>query len=47
MRACSPLTDFYVDNGVTGIENVNEAIRLVKKVRKLCAMGRLKLHKFE
>lgn len=38
--------DFYVDDGVTSVENVNKAIQLAHEARKLCAAGGLRLHKF-
>lgn len=40
------MKDFYVDDGVTSIENVNDAIQLAQEAQKLCATGGLRLHKF-
>ena len=40
------LRDFYVDDGLTSVESVNEAIQLTKDARELCANGGLRLHKF-
>lgn len=38
--------DFYVDDGVTSVENVNKAIQLAQEAQKLCTAGGLRLHKF-
>lgn len=38
--------DFYVDDGVTSTETVEEAIQLAHEARELCAAGGLCLHKF-
>ena len=38
--------EFYVDDGVTSVENVEVAIQLVTESRELCAKGKLRLHKF-
>jgi len=38
--------DFYVDDGVTSVETVKEAVQLAKEARELCAKGGLRLHKF-
>lgn len=38
--------DFYVDDGVTSVETVKDAIQLAKEARELCAKGGLRLHKF-
>lgn len=40
------MRNFYVDDGVTSVETVEEGIKLAKEARKLCAMGGLRLHKF-
>ncbi|XP_038150062.1 uncharacterized protein LOC119789301 [Cyprinodon tularosa] len=40
------MKDFYVDDGVTSIENVDDAIQLAQEAQKLCARGGLRLHKF-
>lgn len=40
------MRDFYVDDGVTSIADVDEAIQLAKEAQRLCAMGGLRLHKF-
>ncbi|XP_069379882.1 uncharacterized protein [Paralichthys olivaceus] len=40
------MKDFYVDDGVASIPNVDNAIQLAQEARKLCAMGGLRLHKF-
>lgn len=46
VRACLPgsqfiMRDFYVDDVVTSIADVDEAIQLAKKAQKFCAMGLL------
>ena len=38
--------DFYVDDGVTSTETVEDGIRLAREARELCAKGGLRLHKF-
>ncbi|KAJ8351224.1 hypothetical protein SKAU_G00227000 [Synaphobranchus kaupii] len=38
--------DFYVDDGLTSVQNEDEAIQLVKESRELCSTGKLRLHKF-
>lgn len=40
------MKDFYVDDGVTSVENVSKAIQLAQEARKLCTAGGLRLHKF-
>ncbi|KAG1930139.1 hypothetical protein F2P79_022561 [Pimephales promelas] len=40
------IRDFYVDDGVTSVETVEQAIQLTKETRELCAKGGLRLHKF-
>ena len=37
---------FYVDDGLISVDSVDTAIKLVKEAQKLCAKGRLHLHKF-
>ncbi|KAK7882990.1 hypothetical protein WMY93_029164 [Mugilogobius chulae] len=37
---------FYVDDGLTSVETVEEAVILVKEAQALCAKGKLHLHKF-
>lgn len=38
--------NFYVDDGLTSVSTVDEAIQLVQEVRQLCSTGKLRLHKF-
>lgn len=38
--------DFYVDDGVTSTETVEDGIQLAREARELCAKGGLRLHKF-
>jgi len=38
--------DYYVDDGVTSLQSVEEAVRLIRESRELCAQGNLHLHKF-
>ncbi|XP_041850911.1 uncharacterized protein LOC121646099 isoform X2 [Melanotaenia boesemani] len=40
------MRDFYVDDGVTSVASVTEAIQLAEQAQKLCAIGGLRLHKF-
>ena len=37
--------DFYVDDGLTRCETVEEAISLLHDTRTICSQGQLKLHK--
>lgn len=37
---------FYVDDGLVSVMSDSEAIQLVKEARKLCSVGKLRLHKF-
>ena len=37
--------DFYVDDGLTSCETVEEAISLLQDTRTICSQGQLKLHK--
>lgn len=39
------MRDFYVDDVVTSIADVDEAIQLAKEAQKFCAMGLLRLCK--
>lgn len=38
--------DFYLDDGVTSVETVEDGIQLAQEARELCARGGLRLHKF-
>ena len=38
--------NFYVDDGVTSVNDATSAINLVREARELCARGSLRLHKF-
>ncbi|XP_030581660.1 uncharacterized protein LOC115777804 [Archocentrus centrarchus] len=38
--------DFYVDDGVTSVQTVDEGMQLAQEARELCAKGGLRLHKF-
>ena len=38
--------NFYVDDGLTSVSTVDEAIQLVREARQLCCTGKLRLHKF-
>lgn len=38
--------DFYVDDGVTSADSVEEAIQLAQEAREICSRGGLRLHKF-
>ena len=38
--------NFYVDDGVTSVQNIDDAIRLVQEAMELCDKGGLRLHKF-
>jgi hypothetical protein len=38
--------DFYVDDGITSLTSVDQAIKLVNEARELCSEGGLHLHKF-
>nr|XP_017209156.1 uncharacterized protein LOC101887079 [Danio rerio] len=40
------MQDFYMDDGVSSIENTEKAIKLAEEARQLCALGSLRLHKF-
>ena len=38
--------NFYMDGGVTSVQSIDDAIRLVQEVTELCDKGGLRLHKF-
>jgi len=38
--------DFYVDDGVTSVETVQEAKELIEAATKICSKGNVRLHKF-
>ena len=38
--------NFYVDDGITSVANVEDAKRLINDAREVCAKGNLRLHKF-
>lgn len=38
--------NFYVDDGLISVMSDSEAIQLVEEARKLCSVGKLRLHKF-
>ncbi|XP_067947248.1 uncharacterized protein [Watersipora subatra] len=38
--------DFYVDDGLTSVETVEQAISLIHDARAICSKGNLRLHKF-
>lgn len=38
--------NFYVDDGLSSVESISQAIQLVKEARELCSTGKLRLHKF-
>ncbi|XP_076857249.1 uncharacterized protein LOC143511529 [Brachyhypopomus gauderio] len=40
------MKDFYVDDGITSTKSVEDAIKLAREARDLCAQGGLRLHKF-
>ena len=40
------LNDFYVDDGVTSVENSEAAIQMITESRALCSLGKLRLCKF-
>lgn len=40
------IRDFYVDDGITSVSSVPEAIQLVQDATELCASANLRLHKF-
>ncbi|XP_067945302.1 uncharacterized protein [Watersipora subatra] len=38
--------NFYVDDGVTSVEDASKARKLIEESRELCSLGNLRLHKF-
>jgi len=38
--------DFYVDDGLTSVESVQDAVTLIKNTKEMCRRGGFKLHKF-
>ena len=38
--------DFYVDDGLTSVPTDEDAIKLIKDTKDMCARGSLRLHKF-
>ena len=38
--------DFYVDDGLTSVESVPDAVTLIKNTKEMCRRGGFKLHKF-
>ena len=38
--------DYYVDDGITSVSSVDEAVKLIEESRKMCSRGNLRLHKF-
>ena len=38
--------DYYVDDGITSLPSVEEAVKLIEESRELCSRGKLRLHKF-
>jgi len=38
--------EFYVDDGITSLPSVDEAVRLISESRELCSQGNLRLYKF-
>lgn len=38
--------NFYVDDGLISVKNVDAAIKLIQEARNVCAKGKLRLHKF-
>ena len=38
--------NFYVDDGLTSVATVDEAIQLVSEARQICSAGKLRIHKF-
>ena len=37
--------NFYVDDGLTSVESIDNAIKLIEETRIMCAKGNLRLHK--
>ncbi|KAI4893045.1 hypothetical protein NFI96_006436 [Prochilodus magdalenae] len=40
------MKDFYVDDGLTSVDSTENAIKLAREAREICALGGLRLHKF-
>nr|XP_055041009.1 uncharacterized protein LOC129428127 [Misgurnus anguillicaudatus] len=40
------MRDFYMDDGVSSVENAEKGIQLAQEARHLCSLGGLRLHKF-
>ena len=38
--------DFYVDDGITSVENPDQAIRIIQEAREICSLVKTRLHKF-
>ena len=38
--------DYYVDDGITSVPSVDEAVKLIEESREMCSRGNLHLHKF-
>jgi hypothetical protein len=38
--------NFYVDDGLTSVANIEQAKKLIKETKEICASGGLRLHKF-
>ena len=38
--------DFYVDDGLTSVESIPDAVTLIRNTREMCRRGGFKLHKF-
>jgi len=38
--------DFYVDDGLTSVQSVQDAVTLIKNTKEMCRRGGFKLHKF-
>ena len=38
--------DFYVDDGLTSVESVHDAVTLIRNTKEMCRRGGFKLHKF-
>ncbi len=38
--------DFYVDDGLTSIQSIDDGVKLIKDAQEICGKGGLRLHKF-
>ncbi len=38
--------DFYVDDGITSIQSIDDGVKLIKDAQEICCKGGLRLHKF-